>query len=175
MNKQRGFTLIELVIVIVILGILAVTAAPRFIDIQSDARAGALQGVKGALQGSSQLVFAKAAIKGVQKVDNSDTANSFVSVAGVEVQTHFGYPDAAAYSGISSSTSGSTTVPGIDSFVDINDDEFTLEAIAASGTNPAAFRLRFERDAATVACYAEYINAAGVGQVPTVNVVTTGC
>ena len=41
--KQEGFTLIELIVVIVILGILAVTAAPKFIDLQGDARASALQ------------------------------------------------------------------------------------------------------------------------------------
>ncbi len=38
MKKQTGFTLIELVVVIVILGILAVTAAPRFLNLQNDAR-----------------------------------------------------------------------------------------------------------------------------------------
>ncbi|MGS0728942.1 type II secretion system protein, partial [Shewanella sp. 0m-11] len=52
MQKQNGFTLIELVVVIIILGILAVTAAPKFINLQSDARASALQGVKGAIQGA---------------------------------------------------------------------------------------------------------------------------
>ena len=45
--QQRGFTLIELVIVIVILGILAVTAAPRFVDFQTDARIATLEGVEG--------------------------------------------------------------------------------------------------------------------------------
>ncbi|MBW8191919.1 type II secretion system GspH family protein [Neiella marina] len=66
MNKQRGFTLIELVVVIVILGILAVTASPRFIDISSDARASTLQGLKGALQSGADLVYSKSVINGVE-------------------------------------------------------------------------------------------------------------
>ncbi|ACJ27327.1 MSHA pilin protein MshA [Shewanella piezotolerans WP3] len=51
MNKQNGFTLIELVVVIIILGILAVTAAPKFINLQGDARVSTLQGMKAAIQG----------------------------------------------------------------------------------------------------------------------------
>ncbi|MDG2667452.1 prepilin-type N-terminal cleavage/methylation domain-containing protein, partial [Vibrio parahaemolyticus] len=49
MKKQTGFTLIELVVVIVILGILAVTAAPRFLNLQNDARKARLEGMKGAI------------------------------------------------------------------------------------------------------------------------------
>ena len=60
--KQEGFTLIELIVVIVILGILAVTAAPKFIDLQGDARASALQGLAGAMKGAATLVHGKALV-----------------------------------------------------------------------------------------------------------------
>jgi MSHA pilin protein MshA len=67
MQKQQGFTLIELVVVIIILGILAVVAAPKFINLQGDARASALSGVKGAIQGANTLVYSKAALAGEEK------------------------------------------------------------------------------------------------------------
>ncbi|WP_341206294.1 prepilin-type N-terminal cleavage/methylation domain-containing protein, partial [uncultured Psychrosphaera sp.] len=43
-TNQQGFTLVELIIVIVILGVLAVTAAPKFLDVKSDAIGGTLDG-----------------------------------------------------------------------------------------------------------------------------------
>ncbi|MDU0113681.1 type II secretion system protein [Psychrosphaera aquimarina] len=50
-TNQQGFTLVELIIVIVILGVLAVTAAPKFLDVKSDAVGGTLDGVKTAMVG----------------------------------------------------------------------------------------------------------------------------
>jgi len=63
-NIQRGFTLIELIIVIVILGILSVTAAPRFIDIQSDALNAQMDSLQGSLKSANSLVYGKALISG---------------------------------------------------------------------------------------------------------------
>lgn len=64
MKQQKGFTLIELIIVIVILGILAVTAAPRFFDFSGKARASTVSGLASALQGAANLEYANLAING---------------------------------------------------------------------------------------------------------------
>jgi MSHA pilin protein MshA len=65
LNKtQQGFTLVELIIVIVILGILAVTAAPRFLNFTGDAREAVLQSVEGAIKAGNSMIYGKAAIAG---------------------------------------------------------------------------------------------------------------
>lgn len=76
MNKQAGFTLVELVVVIAVLGILAATALPRFINVQSSAQKAAAQGLAGAVSSAASLAKAAWVAGGASgttvKMDNID-------------------------------------------------------------------------------------------------------
>lgn len=92
MKNQKGFTLIEMVVVIVVLGILAVTAAPRFINIQSDARAATLDAAKGAVKAADGMVFAKAIMEGKEHVKDGN-----IIVNGKEIKLDMGHPHIISY------------------------------------------------------------------------------
>ena len=143
MNGQAGFTLIELIVVIVILGILAVTAAPKFMNLTSDANASVVKGLSGSVKSAYQMVYAKSrlhtsdrivcASEDCQTETNLDTSNN-----GVIAVTKKGYPvsKTGELDGINSgSVSMKNTIAGA---VDLGiswDDYDKLDK--TDGSNPA--------------------------------------
>ena len=65
MKQQSGFTLIELIVVIVILGILAATALPKFSDLTADARLAKMQALAGSLKGAAALTHGSSLAEGL--------------------------------------------------------------------------------------------------------------
>jgi MSHA pilin protein MshA len=86
MNKHQGFTIIELVLVIVILGVLASIAVPKFISLSSDAKISTLKAMQGALHSGVDMIHVKAVVN--QKV----TGFNSIDISGVNIKLHSGYP-----------------------------------------------------------------------------------
>ncbi|TKB51212.1 type II secretion system protein [Ferrimonas sediminicola] len=158
MQRQSGFTLIELVVVIIVLGILAVTAAPKFINLQNDARKATLDGMKASVQGANSLIYAKAAIAGEE-----GKPIGTVKINGTDVNLVYGYPKA--------------TKADLEAVLDIDTDKEWAIDVTKKPEGVDAIIRPFDFDPGTTGdkeCYVTYKEAAS-GGTPTVEVKGDDC
>ena len=152
-----------------ILGVLAVTAAPKFVDVSSDANISVLKSMGGAINSAGQLVYAKSVIQGQNNsvLGNVDLDND----GSPDIETRYGYPSGSRSNGVSQSMSETFATDWIWS---TNYSETIFYLTMASFTWTSGQYVNQVPIVATN-CYLIYNRAVSANDSPTIDYITSGC
>ena len=168
-NYQAGFTLKELIVVLIILFILAATASPKFMNIKADANIATLESMGTAIQSAAKLVYAKAAIQGVH--EESLTTIDLDGDGQTDVEIAFGYPSASRGNGISQ-IMGSNFEEDWTWSTTYRDTRFWLTTASLGGRSGQYVN---RSAVANSGCYILYDPGTSLGNTPVISYVTDDC
>ncbi|MGS2721324.1 prepilin-type N-terminal cleavage/methylation domain-containing protein [Paraglaciecola aestuariivivens] len=175
--SQSGFTLIELIIVIVILGVLSVVAAPKFFDFSSDARKSSLRALTGAVKSANNLAVSYAKLKRLPIELNQDLTFPNGNV----VRFDYGYPEHDWLTAWQYLLEGSYTLKSSGGECDADtdwcvDSEFDISSDVTVAGSSVAVVFWLKGTNTSDDCYVYYAySAASKSNVPSIGEVSTGC